>query len=52
MKKLFSIILVVSLIFILLVQSVFAGGGKVRGDEGQGSVNQNGPCPFGEGNPQ
>jgi hypothetical protein len=57
MKKLFSFLLFTVLVFGLAVSSAMAAGGKVRGDEGQGSVNQTcdpvldspcGPGPFDE----
>ena len=33
------------------VACTLAGGGKVQGDNGAGTVSQNGPCPFGVGTP-
>ena len=51
MKKLLMILLVISVIFCLAAQPAFAGGDKVRGDNGIGSVIQNGPCPFGVDTP-
>lgn len=47
MKKQVISVLIVFLAMFLLATSVFAGGGKVQGDKGSGSVNQKGPCPFG-----
>lgn len=49
MKKLSAIILIVIALSISLTSPVVAGGGKVRGDSGQGSVNQvqvQDPPPF------
>lgn len=49
MKKLFVALLVVVTLFVFSVSSAFAGGGKVRGENGQGDVNQvqvQDPPPF------
>ena len=49
MKKVIITILAVSLVSILFASPVFAGGDKVRGDNGQGSVTQvqvQDPPPF------
>ncbi|RJR26504.1 hypothetical protein C4561_05140 [candidate division WWE3 bacterium] len=35
----------------LVTVSVYAGGDKVRGDNGVGEVVQEGPCPFGDDTP-
>lgn len=49
MKKLFLVLLVVFALTIALASPVFAGGDKVRGEKGQGEVNQEqvqDPPPF------
>lgn len=49
MKKLFLVILAVTAIFVLVASPAFAGGDKVRGDNGQGAVVQvqvQDPPPF------
>ena len=49
MKKTLSSLLVVVLLFLALAAPAFAGGDKVRGDNGEGSVNQvqiQNPPPF------
>ncbi len=49
MKKLLSALVVVSVITIFLASPVAAGGDKVRGENGQGDVNQvqvQDPPPF------
>ena len=40
MKKIVFVSLLVWVILIATTSTVFAGGGKVMGDKGQGSVNQ------------
>lgn len=40
MKRTLLILLVVFALSIAVTSPVFAGGGKERGDEGQGEVNQ------------
>ena len=48
-KTVFTILIVVGALFILTTSVVSAGGGKVRGENGQGSVNQEqvqDPPPF------
>ena len=40
MKRLCAVVLVVTLLAALTASPVFAGGGKVRGENGQGAVNQ------------
>ncbi len=51
MKKLIAVIVALILAMTVLSVSAFAGGGKVQGDNGAGTVSQNGPCPFGVGTP-
>lgn len=49
MKKALLSLLVMAVVIILVAVSVFGGGGKVRGENGQGDVNQNqimDPPPF------
>lgn len=49
MKKLFAVLLVVLAVSIAISAPVFAGGDKVRGEKGQGEVNQEqvqDPPPF------
>ena len=49
MKRLLLIMLVVAALSISVTSPVFAGGDKVRGDKGQGEVNQvqvQDPPPF------
>ena len=49
MKKRFLSLLLVVAFLIAMASPAFAGGGKVRGEEGQGSVNQvqvQDPPPF------
>ncbi len=49
MKKLLSALIIVSVVTIFLASPVAAGGDKVRGDNGQGSVTQvqvQDPPPF------
>jgi len=49
MKRIVSIILVVAALSILVASPAFAGGDKVRGENGQGDVNQvqvQDPPPF------
>jgi len=49
MKKLLLTLLMVAALSISLASPVFAGGGKVRGENGQGDVNQvqiENPPPF------
>jgi hypothetical protein len=40
MKRLIFVMLIVAALSILATSPVFAGGDKVRGDKGQGEVNQ------------
>ncbi len=40
MKKALVTLLMLGLLLALTVSSVYAGGDKVRGEEGQGGVNQ------------
>ena len=40
MKRLFAIAVVLTLVMIITASPVFAGGGKVMGENGQGDVNQ------------
>ena len=40
MKKLFAVSVVVTLLLVAFASPVSAEGGKVRGESGQGSVNQ------------
>lgn len=40
MKKVIMTLLIVVALFSIMVSTVFAGGGQVRGDGGAGSVNQ------------
>jgi hypothetical protein len=40
MKRLLIALVLVAVLFILSTSTVSAGGDKVRGDNGQGSVNQ------------
>lgn len=51
MKKLLTLTIAVVLALTMLSVSAFAGGGKVQGDKGTGTVVQNGPCPFGTDTP-
>ena len=51
MKKLIAVIVALILAMTVLSVSAFAGGGKVQGDKGAGTVVQNGPCPFGVDTP-
>ena len=51
MKKLLTLIFVFAITFVLISQPVFAGGGQVVGENGEGEVAQNGPCPFGGDTP-
>ena len=46
-KKVVTICLIVALVLAFAVVPVMAGGGQVQGEKGQGSVNQQGECPFG-----
>ena len=49
MKRLIVVTGLVTLLFVLTTSAVFAGGGQVRGENGQGSVVQNqvqDPPPF------
>ena len=49
MKKLIVAVCVAIMLFIMAASPAFAGGDKVRGDKGQGSVNQSqvmDPPPF------
>jgi len=49
MKKAILIALVISILFVFASAPVLAGGGKVRGENGQGTVNQvqvQDPPPF------
>ena len=48
-KAVFTILIVVGALFILTTSAVSAGGDQVRGEKGQGSVNQvqdQDPPPF------
>lgn len=40
MRKLFSLLIAVILVVSMAASPVFAGGGKVQGDEGSGEVQQ------------
>lgn len=40
MKKILLVLLVIVVLSIVSASPVFAGGDKVRGDEGEGEVNQ------------
>lgn len=51
MKKLLALTIAVVFAMTMLTVSAYAGGGKVQGDKGTGSVVQNGPCPFGTDTP-
>jgi len=49
MKKTVFIIMIIALLCIATTSTVFAGGDKVRGENGQGAVNQvqvQDPPPF------
>jgi hypothetical protein len=49
MKKVSVVLLVAVTLFVLVVSSALAGGDQVRGDKGEGSVNQvqiQNPPPF------
>lgn len=52
MKKLITVLLIAVAVLLSVtvyyhvVQPTLAGGDKVRGDEGQGEVVQDGPTPF------
>ena len=54
MKKLLAVVLLALAVLLSVtvyyhvVQPTLAGGDKVRGDEGLGEVNQEGPTPFGD----
>lgn len=48
-KKVFTCLIIVGVLFIMTSSAVSASGGKVRGDNGQGPVNQvqeQDPPPF------
>lgn len=45
MKKLF-LLAVIALFVAVNVSPAFAGGGKVRGEKGEGPTEQKGPTPF------
>ena len=51
MKKLTALVMAIILAMTVLSLTAFAGGDKVQGDKGAGSVVQNGPCPFGVDTP-
>lgn len=40
MKKVFTILISLALLMSVAIAPVYAGGGKVQGDEGQGQVEQ------------
>ena len=40
MKKVFTILISMALLMSVAIAPVYAGGGKVQGDNGQGSVEQ------------
>lgn len=40
MKRLFALAMVLTLLVVLTASPVIAGGDKVRGENGQGAVNQ------------
>jgi opacity protein-like surface antigen len=40
MKKVFAILISLALLMSVAIAPVYAGGGKVQGDEGQGTVSQ------------
>lgn len=40
MKRLFAVIMVVTLLVVISASTVLASGDKVRGENGQGDVNQ------------
>ena len=49
MKKKFLVVLIVALLLLTATSTAFAGGDQVRGERGQGSVNQvqiQDPPPF------
>jgi len=49
MKRLIVVTGLITLLFIVTASSVFAGGGQVRGEKGEGAVVQNqvqDPPPF------
>lgn len=50
-KKILVALFLVVITFSSITFAVYAGGDKVQGDEGQGMVSQEGPCPFGEDTP-
>lgn len=51
MKKLLALTIAIVFAMTMLTVTAFAGGGKVQGDKGIGTVVQNGPCPFGTDTP-
>jgi hypothetical protein len=40
MKRLYAVVMVLTLLAVLAASPVLAAGGKVRGENGQGDVNQ------------
>ena len=49
MKRLLAVLAVLTLVFAITASPVFAGGDKVRGENGEGAVNQlqvMDPLPF------
>ena len=40
MKKVFAILISLALLMSVAIAPVYAGGGKVQGDDGQGTVSQ------------
>ena len=49
MKKLAALLILLAVLSVVFATSVMAGGGQVRGENGQGSVNQiqiQDPPPF------
>jgi hypothetical protein len=53
MKNIFTAFFALVIILALVAQPVFAGGGQVQGEKGEGEVAriQDGPCPFGGDTP-
>jgi len=51
MKKILAAFAVFAIALVVLTQPALAGGDQVTGENGQGDVTQNGPCPFGDGTP-
>ena len=51
MRKILILLLTLAITFYVVAQPVFAGGGQVTGEKGQGTIAQEGPCPFGGDTP-